>query len=279
VADHTIEKPTIFISHATSDAEFAVVIQREIEKVFANGVTVFCTSSPGAIAAGGDWLHEIEQKLNSAHAVIAIVTPVSIERPWLWFEVGATWSKGRQGDCRIYPLCTKEIVLSDLPAPLNRLQALSLARAVDLKLLFESLIEQFGFGNIKAFKASTIIARVPKYSSVKVTEVDLAERAFYNGKYTGYSDDELVAVLAEYVVGPDYRARNDYFQSIDSNLCFGKLLHFRQLDKQYDLPPGTCKRLLVTAAAGFGLLPTTLTENTVRFELAKESGTRSAQGA
>ena len=97
MTDHEITKPTLFISHETSDAQFANTVQQEIERVFANGVSVFCTSSPGAIPVGTDWLSDIEQKLERAQAVIAIVTPVSIDRPWLWFEIGATWSKGRTG--------------------------------------------------------------------------------------------------------------------------------------------------------------------------------------
>ena len=101
MTDHQITKPTLFISHASSDAEFANSVKQEVEKVFANGVSVFCTSSPGAIPVGVDWLADIEKKLGVAQAVIAIITPVSIERPWVWFEIGATWSKGRSGDCRI----------------------------------------------------------------------------------------------------------------------------------------------------------------------------------
>ena len=45
MTNHEIKKPTLFISHATSDAEFANAVQQEIEKVFANGINVFCTSS------------------------------------------------------------------------------------------------------------------------------------------------------------------------------------------------------------------------------------------
>lgn len=111
MSEHQIVKPILFISHASSDGEFANAVKEEIEKVFADGVNVFCTSSPGAINVGADWLSDIEHKLGVAQAVIAIVTPVSIERPWLWFELGATWSKGRSGHCRIYPLCAPEVAL------------------------------------------------------------------------------------------------------------------------------------------------------------------------
>lgn len=185
MTDHKIEKPQLFISHASSDGEFANAIKAEIDKVFANGVSVFSTSSPGAIGGGEDWLASIEARLSSSHAVIAIITPVSVERPWLWFEVGATWLKSRLGDCRIYPLCAPEINLGELPAPLDRLQARSMGKAIDLKLLFDDLQNQFGFGNLSVFRASNVTKRIPKYKDVKIKDVDLEARAFYSGRYTG----------------------------------------------------------------------------------------------
>src|SRR5687768_12559570 len=195
MTNHEIKKPTLFISHATSDGEFAEAVKQEIDRVFANGINIFSTSSPGAISAGNDWLNDIENRLNTAQAIIAIVTPVSIERPWLWFEIGATWLNGRKGECKIYPLCAQEINLSELPEPLSRLQALSLGKATDLKMLFEALIDQFGFGNIGSFRATNIIKRIPKYKNVKVKDVDLGDRVFYSGKYTGYSDEELEEII------------------------------------------------------------------------------------
>lgn len=203
MTSHEIQKPKIFISHATSDGEFANAIMQEIQKVFANGVEVFCTSSPSAIPVGSDWLQDIENKLVSTQAVIVIVTPVSIERPWLWFEIGATWSKGRNGDCGIYPLCAPEIELGTLPSPLDRLQALSMGKPTDLKILFEALIQQFGFGKISSFKATNITKRIPKYKDVKVKDVDLNEKILYFGPYTGYSDEELMEVIDTHLLRPD----------------------------------------------------------------------------
>ncbi|XGV95013.1 MAG: toll/interleukin-1 receptor domain-containing protein [Leptolyngbya sp. BL-A-14] len=269
MTEHQITKPTLFISHAHSDGAFANAIKQEIEKVFANGISVFCTSSPGAIPVGVDWLSDIEQKLGVAQAVIAIVTPVSIERPWLWFEIGATWSKGRSGDCKIYPLCAKEIDLPSLPSPLDRLQALSMGKAADLKLLFTALINQFGFGNISAFRATNITGRIPKYKDVKVLEADLNERIFYSGRYTGYSDDELKEVIDTLLFMPDEKTFTDYTNigtAREDLIHNGKLLHFRQIDKRLDLPTGTAKRLMNDVAKRYNLNPEMETDNLVRYK-------------
>jgi hypothetical protein len=263
---HQIIKPRLFISHATSDGAFATAIQQELEKVFANGLEVFCTSSPGAIAAGSDWLNEIESRLASAQAVIAIITPISVERPWLWFEVGATWAKGRTGACRIYPLCAPEVDLSNLPSPLDRLQALSMGKAHDLKMLFQALIAQFGFGNIGAFRAANISSRIPKYRTVQIKQVDLNERALYSGKYSGYSADELYEVIDDQYLRP---AAHDYanavLQAAEAFVFNGKLVHFRDVDRKLELPPGTSRALLNTVAARYKLKPVLETDHLVRY--------------
>lgn len=272
MTDHEVKKPVLFISHASSDAEFANAVKAEIEKVFANGVSVFCTSSPGTIAVGSDWLSDIENKLNVAQAVVAIITPVSIERPWLWFEVGATWGKGRAGACKIYPLCAPEIDLSNLPSPLDRLQALSMGKAADLKLLFDALITQFGFGKISSFRATNITSRIPKYKDVKVAETDLNEKRFYSGKYSGYSDEELMEVIDTHLFQPDeekfsrYSSLHIHREELIHN---GKLLHFRQIDRQLDLPPGAAQRVLNKVAKRYGLTPELETEHLVRYKTNK----------
>lgn len=80
IEEHKIIKSKLFISHASSDGDFANAVKQEIEKVFANGIEVFCTSSPGAIGVGVDWLSEIEKRLEGTQAVLVIVTPISIKR-------------------------------------------------------------------------------------------------------------------------------------------------------------------------------------------------------
>ena len=268
MADHTIDKPKLFISHAQSDEKFAQAIQHEIEKVFANGVSVFRASSPGAIAIGYDWLNEIERKLETAQAVIVIITPISVERPWIWFELGATWLKGRAGDCKIYPLCAREMTLNSLPAPLNRLQALSMGKTSDLKLLFQALTDQFGFGKISAFKAENIIRRIPQYKDVKIDDVDLYDGSLYTGPYIGYSDAELEEVIDSQFLSPDadnYRKFGFLEERRESYIANGRLLHHRGIDRVLNLPSGTSKKLLNSVAKRYGLVPIYESENLVRY--------------
>src|SRR4051812_34809943 len=138
-----IAKPTVFISHAVTDEPIATIIKAEIDRVFAQGVTVFASSIPGTVKPGSDWLRSIRENLDAASAVIVLITPVSINRPWIWFEVGASWSRMEVDKGRIYPLCVPEIDLGDLPEPLSRLQALSLGKAEHIKQFFQALVDQY----------------------------------------------------------------------------------------------------------------------------------------
>jgi len=274
------DKPVIFISHATTDNPIVDLLKSQIDRVFARGVYVFASSVPGVIKPGRLWLDEIKNNLEIASAVIVLVTPVSINRPWIWFEVGASWSKMSEGQRRIYPLCVPEINFNDLPAPLNSLQALSLGKAKDVRLFFQELCDEFGFGNLKGFKSSIITDHLPKYSDLKINQEDLKAGTIYSGPYEGYSDSELGEILIDEYLYKEYSIfRGDKTDSLLKELSgpiapprdtifHGRLIHFREVDERLKLPLGTSKRLLKILAYNFGLVPFPDKDfdNSVRFE-------------
>jgi hypothetical protein len=239
-----IEKPTVFISHAATDEPIATVVRDEIKRIFADGVEVFASSVPGVIEPGAEWLGKIRESLTAATAVIVIITPTSINRPWVWFEVGASWSKMEEGEGRILPVCVPEIDKGSLPEPLGRLQAMSLGKAGETKEVFVALIDQFGFGSIKGFRHASIKARLPRYRDLPVAEVDLQSGTIYDGPYEGYSDEELAEVIDDQIVASAWQLKSRDKLMHSPNLFNGQLLHYRQIDAQYQLPPGAAHRLL-----------------------------------
>lgn len=267
----TIEKPTLFISHAVTDEPIASIIKAEIDRVFARGVNVFASSIPGTVRPGSDWLRSIRDNLDTASAVAVLITPVSINRPWIWFEVGASWSRMEADAGRIYPLCVPEIDLGELPEPLSRLQALSLGKADHIKQFFQALVDQFGFGNMTGFRGSTIKSKLPRYPTLTVAESDLQSGTLYTGPYEGYNEVELAEVIDEYFVLPAYREyhRHSWEKDYGANLFSEQLLHFRRVDERLHLPPGTAKRLLEPVMARYAGYPTQRSENMVRFQFAE----------
>jgi hypothetical protein len=263
-----IDKPTVFLSHAVTDGPIAQVIHDEIRRIFSDGVQVFASSVPGVVKPGGDWLKEIRDNLNAATAVIVIVTPVSINRPWVWFEVGASWSRMEAGEGVIVPLCVPEVDKASLPEPLGRLQAMSLGRASETKAVFQALVEQFDFGVIKGFRHASIKAKLPKYGELPVAAADLKSGAIYDGPYEGYSRDELCEVVDDEIAHPAWsRFEGNSFISDSSYLFGGQLLHFQKLDENYQLPPGTCSEVLEEVVANrYPAFVRKRTQNTIRFQ-------------
>jgi TIR domain len=262
-----IDKPTVFISHAATDEPIANVVREEIRRIFSDGVEVFASSVPGVIEPGAEWLTSIRDSLTAATAVIVIVTPTSVNRPWVWFEVGASWSKMEEGEGRIIPVCVPEIDKGALPEPLGRLQAMSLGKASETKEIFRALVDQFGFGSLKGFRHAAIKSKLPKYGDLTVADIDLRSGTIYDGPYEGYSDEELQEVIDDQIVMPAWNTRGRDKLIHSPNLFGGQLLHFRQVDERYWLPPGTAQRLLRDAVLErYETEVIFETENAIRFE-------------
>lgn len=129
----------IFISHAHADQEIADVIRKKLRRFFANGVPIFL--SPNTIAAGKNWLPEIEKALK-CRVLLVLLTPNSLSRPWLWFEVGACWDAHRSDQTTILPV-TVGLSAEDIPAPLDQIQTPDLTTKDGCKAFFSSLHDVF----------------------------------------------------------------------------------------------------------------------------------------
>ncbi len=71
-------------------------------------------------------------------------------------------------------------------------------------------------------------------------ETDLNEKIFYSGRYTGYGDEELSEVIDTLLFQPDKeKYRKHLWNDREDLIHNGKLLHFREIDRKLDLPPGT----------------------------------------
>jgi hypothetical protein len=87
----------VFVSHATADKWIATTF---CEKIDATGATTFRDDRD---ISGGDSIPEsIRSEIQVSRELVVLLTPDSIERPWVLLEVGAAW--GRRKDYRIVPV-------------------------------------------------------------------------------------------------------------------------------------------------------------------------------
>lgn len=167
------KKTLIFISHAHKDREIVGILKSQIDAIFANGVEVFASSVEGAITFGANWFDTIRDTLEKSQAVIFLVTPASIDRAWIWFEMGATWNNYALNNVKIFPICYG-IEMRNLPYPLSTLQAVSLQETTQIRNFFKELIQKIGFGDISRFKTKSF-SELKDYPSISENHIKLEQ--------------------------------------------------------------------------------------------------------
>lgn len=77
----------IFISYASSDSAIANELRAEIEK---HGLTTFMAEKD--IPVSSQWKQTIRDALRLSSRVLIVLTPNSVDRPWVLLETGAAWA-------------------------------------------------------------------------------------------------------------------------------------------------------------------------------------------
>src|ERR1700704_3477527 len=95
----------LFLSHDHRDEPLAKLLAKLLERLSLNQLRIWFSSdaSPGGgIKPGSIWIDEIRSRLGQSKAILALLTPRSIERPWQLFESG--FGAGL-AECEVIPVC------------------------------------------------------------------------------------------------------------------------------------------------------------------------------
>lgn len=140
----------IFLSHIHEEAELAKLLKEKIEDMFAGFVQVFVSSDRVSIPVGSNFLDRIEKGLVDCIGAIYLLSPESINRSWINFELGAVWirnvmSKRNGGDeIPALPICHSGMKPAALPQPICNLNAIEANRHDSLEFAFQSLRRAVG---------------------------------------------------------------------------------------------------------------------------------------
>ncbi|SRR5713101_8919192 len=105
-----MDKPSVFISHSFSDENWVREFANSLEQ---RGLNVWFDSH--SIPLGQSWTEAIEKGLRESNVIVLLVTPDSLKRPNLFFEIGAAMGMGK----RLVPVVSKDLDPSALPASLR----------------------------------------------------------------------------------------------------------------------------------------------------------------
>ena len=80
----------VFVSHSGEDMWVAKQIAREIST---RGAEPFLDEAD--VEVGAEFEEDIRDFLDRADELLVLVTPWSLDRPYIWAEIGAAWSPNR----------------------------------------------------------------------------------------------------------------------------------------------------------------------------------------
>jgi hypothetical protein len=80
----------VFVSHGSDDSWIAAQIARCIRDL---GADTFLDET--SIPKGANFKQTIHREIASSNEVIALFTPWSAKRSWVWIEIGAAWGQDK----------------------------------------------------------------------------------------------------------------------------------------------------------------------------------------
>src|SRR5688500_16747332 len=86
-------KPSVFLSHSSRDEQPLRALKELLLRYTGGAVDFFLSSDGESIPLGRNWVHEIQQALDSSQLMFVFISPNSLHSSWLHFEAGYAYSK------------------------------------------------------------------------------------------------------------------------------------------------------------------------------------------
>ncbi len=146
----THQSAGIFISHTHSDEKLADAVRDAMHTLFGGKVSVNYSTKKeleGGIRPGEDWFRWINLQVREARIAFILLTPASIQKPWILWESGAVSgaalaSEGA-GHHKLRPVSYR-LKESDIPTPFSREQITDGLDRAEVELLFSVVLVSLG---------------------------------------------------------------------------------------------------------------------------------------
>jgi hypothetical protein len=135
IAVSTKNPKIIFISHINEDEQIALQLKALLLKIFSDKIKIFVSSDKKSIPYGKEWFPPIKQNLFDCDVALILCSPISIARPWINFEAGASAILDRP----TIPMCYSGQKCSELPEPLYHYQGADAEKIEDLTGVIEEI--------------------------------------------------------------------------------------------------------------------------------------------
>lgn len=116
---------TIFVSHAEENKVLANALFEALSDAFAGQISFFLANR--SLQAGQRWKEELRLRLQKSNAVISLLTPAALQKPWIYFELSPFWLAAK----RCYLLLTDGVDVDDLIEPMRDSHAVRVKDLID----------------------------------------------------------------------------------------------------------------------------------------------------
>jgi hypothetical protein len=237
----------VFLSHIHEERELAGYIKAAIEEEFAGFVDVFVSSDGISIPAGSNFLRRIENGLVNCIGAIYLISPKSINRNWINFELGAVWIRNvislrnNEKEIPALPMCHSGIEPSSLPSPINNLNAVLANEPAGVMFALQSLQAAVGGrGTLKA-DIPALVAQVSGFEKKYTIDANVLRALEILGM--GTKHNEIRNIVRTFLSNPS----RPEFADFGNIVVEGHLAPVL-----YDFSAGSLKGILLIESRGNG---------------------------
>jgi hypothetical protein len=133
----------VLMSHFNQDEIIAKELSELIHRVSLHQINPWYSSDKsgtGGIGVGENWINTIRQRLLNSKAVVALITPKSVHRPWIYFESGFG---AASSELEVIPVCIGIDSVNSVPFPLAMYQSFQLTDSNSVESFLEKLFAKF----------------------------------------------------------------------------------------------------------------------------------------
>jgi hypothetical protein len=160
-----------FLSHSSNDKKIAEIIAGTLKRITLNQIHPWFSSDDsgsGGLQAGEIWFNAILEKLSKSKAVVTVLTPNSISRPWTYFEAGIGQTLT---DCEVIPICIG-MGRNTIYPPLGLYQCYQLSDYNSFREFVAKLLAKFSITFDEDMCRPILKEAVGKISEISFDEVD-----------------------------------------------------------------------------------------------------------
>jgi tetratricopeptide (TPR) repeat protein len=139
----------IFISHTQGDQDLAHAFRDAVRSLLGERVVVSYSTNKeieGGIKPGEDWFRWIGEKVRGSRIALILLTPTSVQKPWVLWEGGAVAGVALSGEGaterKLRPI-TFNLKNEEIPGPFSRQQITDGLDEADVLRLLEDLLSLF----------------------------------------------------------------------------------------------------------------------------------------